>query len=135
MCDVGRLHESCRLYLAIVPSMFHWQHCQSTECNCWVCHPGLLKQLRTVLLLHQASADHLVLTRPKDSSSSGRNVCKRAAEVVVGDVMWVRTTPGDEALTEAAVVAKATVLNNGLYAPLTLGGTILVNGVAASVHR
>lgn len=79
----------------------------------------------------QASADHFVLILAPGSSK--KVTYKRAGEVAPGDIMWVAT--GQQDMAEAVVVAADTVTNTGLYAPLTLGGTIMVNNVAASVHR
>lgn len=76
----------------------------------------------------QATPDHLVLvglTAP---------TYKRIGEVVPGDVLWVASRASPH-LVSAAVVDVRRVSNVGLYAPLTLGGSVLVNGVAASVHR
>lgn len=79
----------------------------------------------------QATADHFVAV--KDNSARGFTF-KRAADVDEGDVMlWVR--PDSETTIEVVVAAKRVVYNTGLYAPLTLSGTIIVNGLAASVHR
>lgn len=54
-----------------------------------------------------------------------------------GDTMWVvePAAVGGAPLVPAQVVETRTVVNTGLYAPLTLGGSIIVNGMAASVHR
>lgn len=60
---------------------------------------------------------------------------KRAGEVAVGDVMLLMPTADAEQLSEAVVVSKQTVTNTGLFAPLTMSGSIVVNGVAASAHR
>jgi len=68
-------------------------------------------------------------------------VYTRAGAVQPGDVMWVLASAEDGsrgqsgALEEAVVESRHVVVSRGLYAPLTLSGTIIVNGVAASVHR
>jgi hypothetical protein len=40
-----------------------------------------------------------------------------------------------ELLAAAEVVSSRVVVSRGLYAPLTLSGSIIINNVAASVHR
>jgi hypothetical protein len=62
-------------------------------------------------------------------------VYKCAGEVAVGDVMLRMSATDAQHLVEAVVVASHTTVNSGLFAPLTTGGAIIVNGVAASVHR
>jgi hypothetical protein len=81
----------------------------------------------------QATADHFVLTKGRRAGS----VHKRAGAVLPGDVMWVAgdAQQQQQQLSEAVVVARRVILNAGLFAPLTLGGTVVVNGVLASVHR
>jgi hypothetical protein len=60
---------------------------------------------------------------------------KRAGRIVPGDVVWVLASTSDTAMLPATVIAAETVVNTGLYAPLTLSGSIVVGNVAASVHR
>ena len=57
---------------------------------------------------------------------------KGGNEVRVGDVVWFEGADGTA--TASPVVEIANVVRTGLYNPLTLGGTILVDGVAASAH-
>jgi len=59
-------------------------------------------------------------------------VVKAAEEVGIGDVVWYESADGTTA--SAPVTAVAAEARAGLYNPLTLGGTILVDGVAASAH-
>lgn len=78
--------------------------------------------------VEQMTADHFVLV------GSGRPAYKRAGQVVVGDTLWM-SVPGVSQLVPARVTNTQTVINNGLYAPMTLSGSIIVNNIAASVHR
>lgn len=59
-------------------------------------------------------------------------VLKNGDEVRVGDLVWFEGTDGSA--TASPVVEIANAVRTGLYNPLTLGGTILVDGVAASAH-
>jgi hypothetical protein len=77
----------------------------------------------------QATPDHFVLT------GSEHPTYERAEEVKPGDTVWLLANPKDTQLTPARVVSTRRVTNIGLYAPLTLSGSIIVNNVAASVHR
>jgi Hint module len=60
------------------------------------------------------------------------HVLKGGNEVRTGDVVWFEGADG--AATASPVVAIAEEVRTGLFNPLTLGGTILVDGVAASAH-
>jgi desert hedgehog len=60
------------------------------------------------------------------------HVLKGGNEVRVGDVVWFEGADGTA--TASPVIEIANVVRTGLYNPLTLGGTILVDGVAASAH-
>lgn len=116
----------------------HVTHSASAHCNCL--HIATATPLLTccsllfgcVHFLPQATPDHLVMIKGKGSS---RVLYKRAGEVAVGDVMLRMDSADARQLSEAVVVATRTAVNTGLFAPLTTGGTIIVNGVAASVHR
>jgi len=78
----------------------------------------------------QATADHFLLV------GAHLPTYKRAGDIAPGDVMWAAAAAVEGAsLTPATVISSRTVTNTGLYAPLTLGGSIIVNGMAASVHR
>lgn len=85
------------------------------------------------MLVLQATQDHLVAV----VSNGGHGVeYRRAGQVSVGDIMLILSEgPQGNFLTRAQVVDKLTVRNKGLYAPLTPSGTIIVDGVVASVHR
>jgi hypothetical protein len=43
--------------------------------------------------------------------------------------------PGAFQLVPATVTDTRVVTNAGIYAPMTLSGSIIVNNIAASVHR
>lgn len=96
---------------------------------------SLAADLTVALILHgiwlvsQATPDHFVLvgeTRPE---------YKRAGQVAPGDVMWVVASQDNTTMTPTVVFSTKTVRMAGLYAPLTLSGSIIVNDIAASVHR
>jgi hypothetical protein len=92
-------------------------------------HCGAANFDHQVLLHLQATPDHFVLvglTAP---------AYKRIGGVVPGDIMWVAHSGANSHLVPAEVMDVRHVSNTGLYAPLTLGGSVLANGVAASVHR
>ena len=59
-------------------------------------------------------------------------VLKGGNEVRVGDVVWFDGPNG--VATASPVIEIAREVRPGLYNPLTLGGTIVVDGVAASAH-
>lgn len=63
-----------------------------------------------------------------------RPTYKRAGSVVVGETLWM-VVPGAFQLVPATVTDTRVVTNAGLYAPMTLSGSIIVNNIAASVHR
>lgn len=56
---------------------------------------------------------------------------KHAKDVLTGDTIWVMRSILAEAYTVSQV---ETVSKQGLWAPYTRQGTIVVNGVVASVH-
>lgn len=87
----------------------------------------------------ELSADHFVLTF--GSGSQHAPVAKYAAAVSVGDTMMVLPPSAGAAqhsspaqLTAATVCGVERVALQGLYAPFTLGGSIIVDGVVASSH-
>lgn len=59
-------------------------------------------------------------------------VVRGADEVMPGDSVWYRDDAGG--LRSAKVTGTATLVATGAFNPLTLGGTIVVDGVAASAH-
>ncbi|XP_024534947.1 uncharacterized protein LOC9658011 [Selaginella moellendorffii] len=59
---------------------------------------------------------------------------KRAQDVLVGDVLTASSPTNNSIMTPFPVTRISIVTKPGLYNPLTLQGTIVVNGVAASVH-
>jgi hypothetical protein len=60
---------------------------------------------------------------------------KRAGDVTVGDVMLLMGPADTQQLLEAVIVTTRTTVNSGMFAPLPTSGTIIVNGLVASVHR
>lgn len=78
----------------------------------------------------EITGKHFLPTSSSGESWSGR-VQTRAEDVRVGDFVWVEE--GRE-LEAWRVVSKHTVRQQGLWAPYTASGTIIVGGVAASVH-
>jgi hypothetical protein len=83
----------------------------------------------TVFLRRQATPDHFIL------AGLYKPTYKRIGEVAPGDVLWVAASTTSSSLVSATVVDVSGVASVGMFAPLTLGGSILVDGVAASVHR
>lgn len=92
----------------------------------------------------QATPDHFILTTPVNDNSQSHSssakaaqqpIMKRAGDVVLGDSVLVLAGPQHQQLVAAVVAGSRLVVSTGLYAPLTRGGTIVVDGVVASVHR
>jgi hypothetical protein len=82
--------------------------------------------------LFTASPDHYLLLAENASWSTRRAV--RSADVKVGDQMWFVDPKADHAMELATVLAVEDILDEGIYNALTLTGTIVVDGVAASVY-
>jgi len=92
-------------------------------------------------VVHLATSDtaldlshhHLIPVR-----RNGTDMLVQAHHVVVGDMVLVATPPSPEALsvseTWKPVVARTLTHAVGAFAPLTLSGTIVVDGIAASCH-
>jgi hypothetical protein len=59
-------------------------------------------------------------------------VTKGGDEIRVGDFVWSRSADGSMALDQ--VVSATTEVAVGAYNPLTMNGTIVVDGVVASAH-
>ena len=70
--------------------------------------------------------DHLLFVRRK-----GREIAIPARDIETGDTLYVR---GNNILTTDTVQAIISVYEKGVYAPVTLSGTILVNDVHASCY-
>ena len=87
------------------------------------------------------SPDHYLLLAPPSSdaktcSAHGSWSSRRAitaAEANVGDHMWVVNNEKNQ-VTSTTILAIEDILDEGMYAPFTLTGTIVVDGVAASVY-
>jgi MYXO-CTERM domain-containing protein len=78
------------------------------------------------------SYEEVYLNTHKDSVSSTPYVEKGANEIAVGDIVWSRTDDGRMVPDEVAAVR--TTVAVGAYNPLTMNGTIVVDGVVASAH-
>jgi hypothetical protein len=91
-----------------------------------------------------ASPDHyLLLATPAIQSVvelNGNNApwstrrAVRAADAKVGDYMWIVNT-NKHAPELSRILAIEDILDEGIYAPFTVTGTIVVNGVVASVYN
>jgi hypothetical protein len=88
-----------------------------------------------------ASPDHYLLLAPpsRDAKTCSAQVswssrrAITAAEANVGDHMWVVNNEKNQ-VTSTTITAIEDILDEGMYAPFTLTGTIVVDGVAASVY-
>jgi hypothetical protein len=82
-----------------------------------------------------ASPDHYMLVgRGAGAGEWARRAAVPARDVRVGDVLWVTAGTGAGAKLEPSpVVGVADVMEEGIVNPLTLTGTVVVDGVAASV--
>jgi hypothetical protein len=78
------------------------------------------------------SPRHFIPVAADAAATWDERVVKAAEEVGIGDVVWYESADGTTA--SAPVTAVAAEARAGLYNPLTLGDTILVDGVAASAH-
>lgn len=54
---------------------------------------------------------------------------------MAADVVWVLAGPRDKTLLPVTVASTRLVVSTGMFAPLTLSGSLIVDNVAASVHR
>ena len=68
------------------------------------------------------------------AGNAGEVLYKRGQDITVGDKMWAQGSPKAHETTMFVVTSISRVEKEGLYNPFTLGGTIIVNGVAASTH-
>jgi hypothetical protein len=84
-----------------------------------------------------ASPDHYMLVgRGAGAGAWARRAAVPARDVRVGDVLWVAAGAGARAALEPSpVVGVADVMEEGIVNPLTLAGTLVVDGVAASVYN
>jgi hypothetical protein len=82
-----------------------------------------------------ASPDHYMLVG-RGAGAWARRAAVPARDVRVGDVLWVAAGAGAGAtLAPSPVVGVADVMAEGIINPLTLAGTLVVDGVAASVYN
>jgi hypothetical protein len=82
-----------------------------------------------------ATPDHYMLVG-RGAGAWTRRAAVPARDVRVGDVLWVAAGAGARAaLLPSPVVGVADVMEEGIVNPLTLAGTIVVDGVAASVYN
>ena len=82
----------------------------------------------------EASPDHFLMVSSNAAEATSfpsSRLNLRATDVQPGQVMWVPTGAG---LQTAVVQDVNRVWLQGLYNPYTVAGTIVVNGVAATVH-
>ena len=82
----------------------------------------------------EASPDHFLLVSSNTAQSASfasARLSLRAKDVRPGHVMWTHTASG---LQAAMVEDVALVSQSGLFNPYTAAGTIVVNGVVATVH-
>lgn len=84
------------------------------------------------------TADHFLPVQQPQPHAPGHklgmtvSVMKRAADVAVGDKVWAVDAGGE--VSVQTVVATSVRLVQGLFNPFTPAGTIVVDGVVASVH-
>ena len=79
----------------------------------------------------ELSPKHFLPVSPSSGQSFRQAVMRQAKSVVPGDTVWVVQSSQATAYKVAQVGA---VSKKGLWAPYTQHGTIVVNGVVASVH-
>lgn len=78
------------------------------------------------------SPRHFIPTAGSPAGGWGERVTKGADEIRPGDLVWSETAGGGMALDQVEAVANKAAI--GAFNPLTRGGTIIVDGVAASAH-
>jgi len=78
------------------------------------------------------SPRHFIPVAPGGQGSWESHVLKGADEVKAGDVVWHAQADGTMAPAEVTTVSSRTEV--GAFNPLTLSGTIVVDGVVASAH-
>jgi MYXO-CTERM domain-containing protein len=78
------------------------------------------------------SPRHFIPVAAGPASAWADQVAKGANEIAVGDFVWSRADDGQMVPDE--VTAARTTVAVGAYNPLTMNGTIVVDGVVASAH-
>jgi desert hedgehog protein len=78
------------------------------------------------------SPRHFIPVAAGPASAWTDHVAKGANEIAVGDIVWSRADDGRMVPDEVAAVR--TTVAVGAYNPLTMNGTIVVDGVVASAH-
>jgi MYXO-CTERM domain-containing protein len=78
------------------------------------------------------SPRHFIPVATGPAPAWAEHVAKGANEIAVGDIVWSRTDDGRMVPDEVAAVR--TTVAVGAYNPLTMNGTIVVDGVVASAH-
>ncbi len=78
------------------------------------------------------SPRHFIPIAPEAGAGWESRVLKGANEVKVGDVVWHQGSDG--AMLATTVTAVTETVGTGAFNPLTLSGTIVVDGVVASAH-
>jgi hedgehog protein len=83
-----------------------------------------------------ATGGHYMLVgRGPGAGAWARRAAVPARDVRIGDVLWVVSgADAGAALAPSPVVGVADVMAEGIVNPLTLAGTLVVDGVAASVY-
>lgn len=82
-----------------------------------------------------ATADHLIFTSPDQSASFSDAALPRfVAHLQPGNDSVYVAASGSKHLAVSMVTSVAMVRGRGVYAPVTSGGTIVVDGVAASCY-
>jgi MYXO-CTERM domain-containing protein len=78
------------------------------------------------------SPRHFIPVAAGPAPAWAAHVAKGANEIAAGDIVWSRTDDGRMVPDEVAAVR--TTVAVGAYNPLTMNGTIVVDGVVASAH-
>jgi hypothetical protein len=78
------------------------------------------------------SPRHFIPVAAGPTSTWAEHVAKGANEIAVGDIVWSRADEGR--MVPDPVAAVRTTVAVGAYNPLTMNGTIVVDGVVASAH-
>jgi hypothetical protein len=93
----------------------------------------LYVQLRTASATLTLSEEHYTYVAPNLTAPFSARVATPGRNVQVGDVVWVATSGGLSLVTET-VLGVERVLAEGMFNPYTDQGTIVVDGIAASVY-